>query len=346
MQTTGRPALDFHFQPEVVGQAHRPGRVVLHGRDAAVGGARPDGDDGRGLVGEAVDPLVGGDGLAVLGVDPEAGPVALAVDLLVADRALDDEDERVELALLGVVPGLDVLVADLVRDDLVVDHHARHAGDDALDDVLEAGVGGRGHGHRVALAGESRGHPQDVRSDLLGLLLARNELDCACHRYSFLADQQIRGSGSPTSWSMTRLPPNAVCTSTIPGGSVFTSPISTAPSQPGHRAQRRQRRVRRLGRHEGDELALVGHVHRVDAEDLRGAGHRRLHRHVALAHDHRHARGARQLVEHRGDAAARRVAHAAQLRSGRVEQRVDGRPQRAACRTRPRRRARTRRGRA
>ena len=32
-----------------------------------------------------------------------------------------------------------------------------------------------------------------------------------------------------------------------------------------------------------------------------------------LAHDHRHARGARQLVEHRGHAAARRVAHAAQL---------------------------------
>ena len=54
-----------------------------------------------------------------------------------------------------------------------------------------------------------------------------------------------------------------------------------------------------------------------------------LHRHVALAHDHRHARRARQLVEHRGDAAARRVAHAAQRRAGGLEQRVDRRPQRA-----------------
>src|SRR5918911_401391 len=45
--------------------------------------------------------------------------------------------------------------------------------------------------------------------------------------------QQIRGRGSPTSRSITRRPPNAVSTSTIPGGSVFTSPISAAASQPG-----------------------------------------------------------------------------------------------------------------
>src|SRR5687768_13822194 len=48
-----------------------------------------------------------------------------------------------------------------------------------------------------------------------------------------LVHQQILGSGSPTSWSITRLPPNAVSTSTIPGGSVRTSPISAARSQPG-----------------------------------------------------------------------------------------------------------------
>src|SRR3954452_4684575 len=34
-----------------------------------------------------------------------------------------------------------------------------------------------------------------------------------------LVHQQILGSGSPTSWSITRLPPNAVSTRTIPGGS-------------------------------------------------------------------------------------------------------------------------------
>src|SRR3954452_11048684 len=43
-----------------------------------------------------------------------------------------------------------------------------------------------------------------------------------------LVHQQILGSGSPTSSSMTRLPPKLVSTSTIPGGSVRTSPISAA----------------------------------------------------------------------------------------------------------------------
>src|SRR3954454_1301338 len=48
-----------------------------------------------------------------------------------------------------------------------------------------------------------------------------------------LVHQQMRGSGSPTSWSITRRPPNAVSTSTMPGGSVRTSPISAARSHPG-----------------------------------------------------------------------------------------------------------------
>src|SRR3954467_9498060 len=42
-----------------------------------------------------------------------------------------------------------------------------------------------------------------------------------------LVHQQILGSGSPTSWSITRLPPNAVSTSTIPGGSPVIAPMST-----------------------------------------------------------------------------------------------------------------------
>src|SRR3954462_2663933 len=42
-----------------------------------------------------------------------------------------------------------------------------------------------------------------------------------------LVHQQILGSGSPTSWSITRLPPNAVSTSTIPGGSPAIAPMST-----------------------------------------------------------------------------------------------------------------------
>ena len=97
----------------------------------------------------------------------------------------------------------------------------------------------------------------------------------------------------------------------------------------GRRAQRGQRGVRGLGRDEGDEHALVRDVHGVDAEDLARAGDRR----AAPAPPPRarpsRRRGVRELVEHRGDAAARRVAQAAQRRAGGVEQRVDGRPERA-----------------
>src|SRR4051812_1315062 len=43
-----------------------------------------------------------------------------------------------------------------------------------------------------------------------------------------LVHQQILGRGSPTSSSITRLPPKLVSTSTMPGGSVRTSPMSAA----------------------------------------------------------------------------------------------------------------------
>src|SRR4051794_40352239 len=44
-----------------------------------------------------------------------------------------------------------------------------------------------------------------------------------------LVHQQILGNGSPTSSSITRLPPKLVSTSTMPGGSVRISPISAKP---------------------------------------------------------------------------------------------------------------------
>ena len=71
--------------------------------------------------------------------------------------------------------------------------------------------------------------------------------------------------------SITRLPPNAVSTRTIPGGSVLTSPISAASSQPGTTAGTPEPSSAASGRDEGDELALVRHVHRVDPQDLAGA---------------------------------------------------------------------------
>ena len=184
---------------QVVGQAHRAGRVVLHRRDAAVGGARPDRDDRGGLRREAINPLVRGDRLARVRVVAHGGEVAVAGELLVRQRALEDQHERVELAGLGVPPGLHELAALLEREHGVVDDHARHARDGAGDDVLERGIGGRGHADRVPVATESRRHPDHVCGDRLGLVLLRNELGCGHAVLSSSIPQQIRGSGSPTS---------------------------------------------------------------------------------------------------------------------------------------------------
>ena len=60
--------------------------------------------------------------------------------------------------------------------------------------------------------------------------------------------QQIRGSGSPTSWSITRLPPKLVSTRTMPGGSVFTSPIVGASGARARQAPRRRPRAPRSPR--------------------------------------------------------------------------------------------------
>ena len=117
-----------------------------------------------------------------------------------------------------------------------------------------------------------------------------------------LVHQQILGSGSPTSSSITRLPPKLVSTSTIPGGSVLD--LADRRRSPARAAQRSRRRRSRT------KHALVGDVHRVDAEQLAGAGDRGRDRHGGLADEHRDARGARELVEHGGDAAAGGVAHA------------------------------------
>jgi hypothetical protein len=43
----------------------------------------------------------------------EAGPVAFALDRFVGDRALDDEDERIEITGVSLPPPLHEVVADL-----------------------------------------------------------------------------------------------------------------------------------------------------------------------------------------------------------------------------------------
>ena len=82
---------------EIVGQAHAAGRIALHGVNAAISGAGSAGDDGECLRSEAVDPLIGGDGLAGMRIGSETRPVAFLLDLLVGDGAFDDQNERIEL---------------------------------------------------------------------------------------------------------------------------------------------------------------------------------------------------------------------------------------------------------
>ena len=93
--------------------------------------------------------------------------MAVAVDLLVADRALDDQDEWVELTLLGVVPGPDEVVPGIECKQRVVNHHLRHAGDRPGDDVLQARAGGSRERHGLAVAAQASGRPQDVNAPTL-----------------------------------------------------------------------------------------------------------------------------------------------------------------------------------
>ena len=156
---------------EVVGHAHRAGRVAGHRVDAAVRRAGADRDDGGRLGRQPVQPLGGRHRLAGRRVVAEAAPVALVLDRLVGDRALDHEDERLELTAVGLVPPLDEVVGALLRTALEVDQRPVHRDlrqprQRPEHDLLDAGLGGRGQGDRVAVAAEPTVHPEDVDNGL------------------------------------------------------------------------------------------------------------------------------------------------------------------------------------
>jgi hypothetical protein len=100
-------------------------------------------------------------------------PVALFLDRLVRDRALDDQHERVKLTAVGLVPPLDervraLLGAALEVDERPVHRDLRQAGQRAQGDLLDARLGGRGQRHRVPVAPQAAVHPEDVDHGLLG----------------------------------------------------------------------------------------------------------------------------------------------------------------------------------
>src|SRR4029078_4597654 len=83
---------------EVVGNAHRPGRVAGHGVDPAGGCTRTARENRERSRSEAIEPIVDGHRLTGVGIVAEAGPVAVALDLLVGNGSLDDHHEWGALA--------------------------------------------------------------------------------------------------------------------------------------------------------------------------------------------------------------------------------------------------------
>src|SRR6478752_3274663 len=158
--------------PEVVGDTHGAGRVAGHRVDAAVGRAGAYGDDGGRLAGQPVQPLGGLDRLAGHRVGTEPGPVALLLDRLVGDGPLDDEDERLQLSAVRLVPPLDERVRPLFGPALEVDQRPVHldlreAGQGPEDDLLDARLGGPRERDGVAVTPQATVHPEDVqRGDL------------------------------------------------------------------------------------------------------------------------------------------------------------------------------------
>ena len=95
-------------------------------------------------------------------------------------------------------------------------------------------------------------------------------------RVRVIGAQQMRGSGSPTSMSTMRVPPKVVSRTTIALGLGRDLRRCAAASARRVGPHRRAGRRRPRRGHDGDDLALVGDVERIDAEQVAGAGHGRV----------------------------------------------------------------------
>ena len=126
--TIGMSRRDAPPRTQVIAQPHRAGWVAPHRGDPAEGRAGAEGEHGGGTGREPVDPRAGGDRLARIRVEAERRPVPIAADLLVRDRALEHQDERVELACRGVEPRPHEVLAGLVGQQRVVDDERRRPG--------------------------------------------------------------------------------------------------------------------------------------------------------------------------------------------------------------------------
>ncbi len=116
-------------------------------------------------------------------------------------------------------------------------------------------------------------------------------------------NQQMRGSGSPTSMSTIRVPPKPVRKTTMPSGWSRISPIAAASRPRGCcRSAPSAWSTSFAGDHR-QHLALVGHVQRVDAEEVARAGDGRGDGQGGLVEYHGDLRIPGELVTDRADAA-------------------------------------------
>src|ERR1700683_4425832 len=130
--------------------------------DSPVGGASAAGDYRQRFGRQAIDPFIRGQRRAGFGVGAERRPVALLFDLLVGNRALHYEDERLQLALFGLVPKLQEIVAIFIGEYRVVQMDARQSGDRAQQNVLDAWLRGGSNRNRIAVAAKAGGDPENV----------------------------------------------------------------------------------------------------------------------------------------------------------------------------------------
>ena len=166
------------------------------------------------------------------GIGAHRGPVALFLDALVGDGSLHHQHERIELALLRLVPGFEEGVAGLEREHRIMQMDLGQAGDRAEEHVFDARLGGGGDGHRVAVTAEAGGEPQDVdvrnRRGFLGDAPVGRH---GSHRSSFGGWSQIasRWSGSDTTYDRVFIaaigPAPARCYRGNPASGIGVSPM-------------------------------------------------------------------------------------------------------------------------
>ncbi len=96
----------------------------------------------------------------------------------------------------------------------------------------------------------------------------------------------MRGKGSPTSISRTRIPPISVRKKTIPSGSAWTVPMMVG-------AHGCQCRLGLLRRNDRQQLALVGDRQWIEAQDLASPAH------FGIDRDGMFIKGDRDLRPHR-----------------------------------------------